>query len=61
MPAILVLTVSLFLPGVGKTEPATLQFERPSMERCQADGEALVRENDEVHHYSFVCRAETAL
>ena len=58
---ILILTVSLILPGAGRMEPVTLQFKRPSMERCLADGEAMVRQDDEARHYTFECRAETAL
>ena len=58
---VLILTVSLLLPGIGPTEPVTLRFERPSMERCLADGRAMLEQNDETRRYAFVCRMEAAL
>ena len=58
MPAILVLTITLALPGYGN-RTATIEQPMPSMERCQEAGRELTAENDDTRHIEFVCRTQS--
>ena len=58
MPVILVLTITLALPGYGD-RTATIEQTMPSMESCQKAGLDLVAENNEARRIEFVCRAQS--
>ena len=58
MPVIIVLTVTLALPGFGD-RTATIERPMPSLESCQNAGRDLVAENSRERHIEFACRAQS--
>jgi len=56
MPTILILTVILTLPGIGRTEPAEVRRPVPSIEACQRIGLDMLKENDATYEYAFSCQ-----
>lgn len=54
-PATLLLTVTLFLPGV-EPRPVVLEFPMPDLAECQRKGDELVRASDATRRFEFVCR-----
>ena len=58
MPAIIVLTVTLALPGLGN-RTATIERPMPFLESCQNAGRVLVAENSRERRIEFACRAQS--
>lgn len=54
-PAVLILTVTLFAPGIDPS-PATLEFSMTDMAECIRKGDELARSSDAIRRFRFVCR-----
>lgn len=57
-PAVLVITVTLFAPGIEPT-PAVLEFPMPDLATCERKGDELARSSDAIRRFRFVCRRVT--
>jgi len=58
MPVILVLTITLNLPGYG-TQTTSIERPMPTLAACEKAGRALVADNNDVHRFAFVCQGPT--
>lgn len=55
MLTILILTVTITLPGQGPSDPVPLVFPGMTLEGCRGAGMDLAAESDDTHKVSFVC------
>ena len=58
IPVTLLLTVTLFLPGI-EPRPAVREFPMPDLATCESKGRALVADSDATRRFEFVCRETT--
>lgn len=58
LPVVLLLTVTLFLPGIER-RPAVLDFPMPDLATCEAKGRALVADSDATRRFEFVREARS--